>query len=157
LVEEKEMAHTAELNFIKQQGFRDATPSSCELQYSALMFQPRVLAFLVAAALILQSAPLFLVLSALLWWNVTLPGFNPFDALYNRFLARAKGLPRLTPALAPRRFAQGMAASFMLGIGVSLLLEWRVAAWVLEGFLVFALVALILGRFCLGSYILRVA
>jgi len=147
------MPHTAALNFIRQQGFRDASPSSCDFQYSALMFQPRALAFLVAAGLVLQNAALFLILSALLWWNVMLPALNPFDALYNRFFAKPRGLPRLTPALAPRRFAQGMAASFMLGIGLSLFLEWRVAAWVLEGFLVCALVALIFGKFCLGSYI----
>jgi len=46
-----------------------------------------------------------------------------------------------------------MAASFMLGIGVSLLRGWQAAAWTLEGLLILALAALILGKFCLGSYI----
>jgi hypothetical protein len=46
-----------------------------------------------------------------------------------------------------------MAASFMLGIGTTLLLGWTATAYVLEAFLVIALLALILAKFCMGSYI----
>jgi hypothetical protein len=88
-----------------------------------------------------------------LWWNVLLPGLNPFDALYNRLVAEPRNLPRLTPAPAPRRFAQAMAATFNLGIGLSLLLGQMTVAYVLEALLVIALTALIFGRFCLGSYV----
>ncbi len=56
-----------------------------------------------------------------------------------------------SPALPPRRFAQGMAGSFMLAIGVCLLAGWLLAAWILQVFLVVALSTLIFGRFCLGS------
>jgi hypothetical protein len=147
------MPRSAQLNFIQQQGFRDATPAGCEIQYPALMFQPRLIGVIVAVGLILQAPALFLALSAVLWWNVLLPALNPFDALYNTLIAGPKGLPILTPAPGPRRFAQGMAATFMLGIGLSILWERPVAAGVLEGFLVVALVALVFGKFCLGSYI----
>jgi hypothetical protein len=34
---------TAELNFVRQQGLRDATPQSCVYQYPALMWQPRAI------------------------------------------------------------------------------------------------------------------
>jgi len=34
---------TAELNFVRQQGLRDASPEACALQFPALMWQPRVI------------------------------------------------------------------------------------------------------------------
>jgi hypothetical protein len=150
---EEFMERNAQLNFVMQQGFREVSPAGCGFQYAALMWQPRLTAVIVAIGLIWQVAPLFLVMSAILWWNVVFPRWNPFDALYNALAASPPDRPRLTPAPAPRRFSQGMAASFMLGIGASLLMGWTVAAYVLEAFLVVALSALILGKFCLGSYI----
>jgi uncharacterized protein DUF4395 len=121
------------------------------------MWQPRVIGALVAIGLVWQLAPLFLALSAVLWWNVLFPKLNLFDALYNGLIALPPERPRLTTAPAPRRFAQGIAASFMLGIGISLGMGWTIAAYVLEGFLVAALVSLIFGRFCLGSYIFHLS
>ena len=140
-------------NFVKQQGFEQVTGEGCALLYPALMLQPRIVGVVVLVALALQSALLFLVLSALLWWNVLLPEFNPFDGLYNHQIAVRKGLPAIEPARPPRRFAQGMAATFMLLIGICLLAHWQLAAWILQGLLVAALLALIFGRFCLGSYL----
>jgi hypothetical protein len=46
-----------------------------------------------------------------------------------------------------------MAATFMLLIGVSLLQGWQTTAWILEALIAIALLALIFGRFCLGSAI----
>jgi hypothetical protein len=150
----------AQVNFVRQQGFREAQAGSCGFQYGALMWQPRVIGLIVSAALTCQfagmpliTARVFLALSGVLWWNVLFPRLNLFDVLYNALVASPPERPRLAPAPAPRRFSQGMAASFMLGIGASLLMGWTVAAYVLEGFLITALVALIFGRFCLGSYI----
>lgn len=144
---------TAKLNFVRQQGFRDASPEACSYQYPALMWQPRAIGILVLAGLVFQAWPYFLALSAILWWNVVLPHLNPFDALYNRLVANPKGLPRLGPAPAPRRFAQAMAGTFMLVIGTSLLSGWSTLVWALEALLLAALGALIVGRFCLGSYL----
>src|SRR5262249_18465725 len=87
------------------------------------------------------------------WWNVLVPALNPFDRLYGALIGARRGLPPLTPAPAPRRFAQGMAATFTLVIGTSLLAGWSMLAWVLEALLVVALGALIFGKFCLGSYV----
>ena len=147
------MARYSECNFVSQQGFRNTGADTCGSRFSALMFQPKIVGTVVIIALVLQNAPLFICLSAILWWNVLLPALNPFDALYNARIAGPKGLPPLTPAPAPRRFAQGMAATFMLAIGISLLSGWHVAAWILEVLLVAAFSALIFGKFCLGSYI----
>jgi hypothetical protein len=115
------------------------------------MFQPRVIGVLALMGLVSQYGPLFLVLGLALVWNVVLPAWNPFDAVYNRFFASPE--TRLTRAPAPRRFSQGMAACFMLLIGISLLVGWTVAAWVAEGLLVVALIGLNFGKLCLGSYI----
>jgi hypothetical protein len=144
---------TAEVNFVRQQGFRDASPEACSSQYPALMWQPRVIGILSLVGVTFQASPYFLALSALLWWNVALPHRNPFDSVYNHLVAKPKGLPQLGPAPGPRRFAQAMAGTFMLAIGLSLLYGWRSLAWSLEGLLLLALAALIFGRFCLGSYI----
>jgi hypothetical protein len=144
---------TAQINFVRQQGFKDAGSESCVNQYPALMWQPRVIGILVLVGLVTQPWPYFLALSVLLWWNVVLPQLNPFDALYNHLVAKPRGLPRLAPAPAPRRFAQGMAATFMLAIALALFYGWHTVAWALEGLLVVALGALIFGRFCLGSYV----
>jgi hypothetical protein len=46
-----------------------------------------------------------------------------------------------------------MAGTFMLGIGLSLLAGRPALALALETLLVLALGALVLGRFCLGSYL----
>lgn len=86
---------------------------------------------------------------------MALPDLNPFGALYNQLVAKPRGLPRPGPAPSPRRFAQAMAGTFMLGIGLSLS-GWRALAWALEALLLAALGALILGRFCLGSYLFLV-
>ena len=143
----------AHVNFIKQQGFHDASGRTCDFQYPALMFQPRVIGVLTLAGVLLQSSTLFLTLSAVLWWSALMPRLNPFEQLYNGLVARRKGLPVLTVAPSPRRFSQGMAATFMFLIGLSLLAGWRTLAWVFEALLLVALSALIFGSFCLGSYV----
>jgi hypothetical protein len=147
------MAESTELNFVRQQGITDVDAGNCRRQFSGLMFQPRVVAVVVTLGLISQAWPLFVALAALSWWNVVTPSWNPFDALYNRLIAIPRSLPRLTPAPAPRRFAQGMAGTFMLAVGLFLLAGWHTAAYAVEALLVVALSALLFGKFCLGSYI----
>lgn len=144
---------TAELDFIRQQGFREASADSCAYQYPALMWQPRAIGVLVLVGVLLQSWGYFLFLWLLLWWNTAGPRLNPFDVLYNRVVAKPRGLPSVGPAPTPRRFAQLMAGTFMLAIGVALLSGSRGLAWFLEALLLAALGALVFGRFCLGSYV----
>jgi hypothetical protein len=150
------MSHAARMNFVKQQGFQAPDAAECEFRYPAAMFQPRVIGLLVFVGVFLQAWPLFLTLSAVLWWNVLVPALNPFDRFFNAFVADRWRLPHLTPAPAPRRFSQGMAATFMLVIAVSLLAGWRTVAWIMEALLLVALSALIFGRFCLGSYVFHI-
>jgi len=140
-------------NFILQQGLSEAPGASCAGQYSAFQFQPRVMVVAVLGAVILQVPWVFLALAGILWWNALMPRWNPFDALYNRTLARRPGGIPLPPAPPPRRFSQGMAGTFLLAIGISLVLGWHTTALVLEGLLLGALAALALGGFCLGSFI----
>ena len=46
-----------------------------------------------------------------------------------------------------------MAAAFNLSAGLCLLQGWTMTSWVLQGFLVVAFLALLLGKFCLGAWI----
>ena len=51
----QESRKTAELNFVRQQGFEDASPEACVHQYPALMLQPRVTGILILIGLVLQA------------------------------------------------------------------------------------------------------
>lgn len=94
------MSFSAERNFFEQQGFRDAAADSCGFIFPALMFQPKVIGILVVIGLILQNWLFFVILSAVLWWNVLVPDLNPFDALYNRLIgARCPDLRQILPGV----------------------------------------------------------
>jgi Domain of unknown function (DUF4395) len=150
------MLSPAVRNFMKQQGFGEEADSICDMHFSGLYFQPRIVGPLVVLGIILQSPRLFFVLSAILWWNVAFPKWNPFELFYNRVIAGPRGKPLLSPAPPARAFAQGMAAAFLLLAGLALTAGWLVAAWILEGFVVIAFAALLFGKFCLGAYIFHV-
>ena len=147
-------------NFMRQQGFAEESPDACNMHFTGLYFQPRIVFPAVIVGIVLHvagmavpAAALFFVLSALLWWNVTFPALNPFENLYNRALALPRGKTPLTPAPGPRRFAQAMAAAFTLIVGIAILEGWNVTAYVFEAFLAVAFSALLFGKFCLGAYI----
>src|SRR6266496_3897411 len=144
---------TLKRNFILQQGLLEPPVASCPVQYSAPLFQPRVVGLVVLVAVALQEPRIFLALGAVLWWSALVPRLNPFDALYNRILAPRPGGFALPPAPGPRRFAQGMAGTFALAIAVCLVLRWNATAIVLEGLLILAVGALVFGGFCLGSLV----
>ena len=139
-------------NFMKQQGFAEEADSACDMHFSGLYFQPRIMGPLVVIAIFLQSPIFFFALSALLWWNAAFAKWNPFEMFYNRVIAGPRGKPLLSPASPPRAFAQAMAAAFTLLAGAALLARWIVTAWILEAFLVMAFSALLFGKFCLGAY-----
>jgi len=161
------MASPAIRNFMKQQGFADEPSALCDMHFAGLYFQPRIVGSLLVVGIILHvagyvrgatelirySMVLFFALSAVLWWNVIVPSLNPFEVFYNRVFALPKGRAPLTPAPGPRRFAQAMAAAFMLIVGVALLQGRNLTAWVFEAFLVAAFSMLLFGKFCLGAYI----
>jgi uncharacterized protein DUF4395 len=154
------MASQVVRNFMKQQGFAEEPPATCDMHFSGLYFQPRIVGSLVVVGIVLHavgliwySSALFFALSAVLWWNVTVPELNPFERFYNAKIAAPRGQTTLPPAPGPRRFAQAIAAAFMLIVGVALLQGWTVTTWVFEVFLVAAFSALLFGKFCLGAYI----
>jgi len=154
------MASQVVRNFMKQQGFAEEPSVTCDMHFTGLYFQPRIVFPLVLIGIVLHltglitySAALFFVLSAVLWWNVALPALNPFERFYNAVIAAPRGKTLLPPAPGPRRFAQGMAAAFMLVVGVSLLQGWTIVAYIFEAGLVAAFSMLLFGKFCLGAYI----
>lgn len=140
-------------NFIVQQGLPEPATESCPLQYSALLFQPRIVGLVVLLGVLLKSTMIFFGLAGVLWWSALLPDLNPFDAIYNRSVAGESGHIALSSAPAPRRFAQGMAGGFALAIGASLLYERWVMAIALQVLLLLAVGALVFGSFCSGSFV----
>lgn len=147
------MTTSARVNFVRQQGFRDASPSECAPQYSSLLFQPRIVGVVILVGLWFQPWWLFAGLAALLWWNTLAPRLNPFDALYNSLLAGSGGRLEMPTAPPPRRFAQGMAATLATIIAVALLAGRHAVVGAAEALLVGAFVALLFGKFCLGAYL----
>jgi hypothetical protein len=139
----------SEIQFIRQQGFSTVHPD--HRLYVALMFQPRTIACVMLLGLVLQSAWLFLALSAVVWWGTLFPTRNLFDAAYNRLIAYPRDLPPLGAAPAPRRFAQAMAATVSLAIGAALLSGATVTAWVFEGLFAVGTMAVVLGRVCAAA------
>jgi Domain of unknown function (DUF4395) len=151
------MQEKAKRNFILQQGFGEPSPASCSRQYAALHFQPRVVFVWVLIAIVFQFPPVFYVLGAVLLWSVLVPKLNPFDAVYN--LTQRKnpmGMFYLSPAPPPRRTAQAMAGGFALACGLLIHFGLSTAAYVVEAFFVAAVLALVLGAFCFGSFVYQV-
>jgi Domain of unknown function (DUF4395) len=138
----------SKVDYVRQQGF---TTEGCQDGlYSALMFQPRVIGGVVTLGIILHSPWVFLVLSAMLWWNAIVPTHNPFDAFYNHMMAD----PRqrfLSAAPPPRRFAQGMGGTFAMLIALMLFAELSLAAWLVEGVFAAAVAVVTFGRLCAGA------
>jgi hypothetical protein len=144
----------SKIQFIRSQGFLHEDPD--DQLYSALMLQPRIVGAFTVIGVLLQSPWVFLALSAALFWSALVPRLSLFDAIYNYVVAHPRDLAPLEAAPAPRRFAGGLAAMFMSAIGVALVTGARGAAWVLEGVLAIAVVAVVFGRSCAGAELYNV-
>jgi hypothetical protein len=144
---------TADRNFILQQGYESPAGVSCMRLSSALRFQPRAVGLIAAVGTIEQSPAVFAALAALLGAGALWPRWNPFDFVYNQTLGLRAGAPALGPAPMPRRFAQGLAATFCIAIIACLTSGHSIAAWAIQAALLLAVVALVVGRFCFGSFV----
>lgn len=138
---------------MRQQGFPEETNPSCGMHFAGLNYQPRIVAAFIVAGIIFRSPAMFLALSAILWWSAIVPAYNPFEIFYNRVVAARRETILLTSAPAPRRFAQGMAATMTLIVALALWQRWEVTAAIFEGLFVAAIAALLFGRFCVGAYV----
>jgi hypothetical protein len=138
-------------DFIRLQGF---TTDGCQDGlYSALMFQPRVIAGVIISGVILQSPWVFLALSTVLWWSVLVPRRNAFDAFFNRVMADPTRLAVLPAAPPPRQFSQAMAGTFAMVIAMTLFAGASHAAWLFEGVFVAASMSVVVRRFCVPAYV----
>ena len=126
------MGNAVKRNFILQQGFGDPAPAACPFQYSALVFQPKIVLIGIIAGILFQSPAVFAVLGALLWWSALFPKLNPFSALYNRTIGRRPGTFRLGPAPASRRGAETEAGATALSISLLIHAGFVLAAYVVE-------------------------
>ena len=139
-------------HFVLQQGLAAPGPGACTVLAGALLFQPRVIGGIVIVLTVLQYAPGFLVLAGLLWWSALFPPWNPFEAVYRVLTRKNPGAATLPLAAPPRRFAQTLAGTTAALIGLAILGSQGIAAYALEAFLLVALAALSIGRFCFGSF-----
>jgi Domain of unknown function (DUF4395) len=141
----------SKVDFIRQQGF---TTAGCQDGlYSALMFQPRVIAGVAIAGVVLQSPWIFLALSAVSWWSALVPSHNLFDAFFNHVMADPMRLAAMPAAPPPRRFAQAMAATFAMCIAITLFRRASHAAWLLESAFVAASMSVVVRRFCMPAHV----
>ena len=139
------------VDFIRQQGF---TTEGCQDGlYSALMLQPRVIAAVVIAGVVLQSPWMFLTLATVLWWSALVPNHNPFDAFFNHVMADPMRLAAMPAAPPPRRFSQAAAATIAMSIAMSLFTGASHAAWLFEGVFVAGSMSVVVRRFCLPAYV----
>lgn len=145
--------NAAKRNFILQQGFENPAPAVVPLQYSALVFQPRIVLAVVVAGILFQSQTAFAALGTLLVWSSLFPKLNPLSALYNWTLGRRPGAFRLGPAPAPRRAAERMAGVFALTCALLIYAGFAQAAYAAQTiFLAAALAVEILGL-CPGTFV----
>jgi len=144
--------NAAKRNFILQLGFEDPAPAVLPLQYSALVFQPKVVLVGVIAGLLFHSSAIFASLGALLWWSALFPKSNPFNAVYNRTIGSWPGAFRLGPSPAPRRGAETEAGAMALTIALLIQAGFSLAANVVGAILLAAALAVLFGSFCFGSF-----
>src|SRR4026208_1311681 len=139
----------SKVDFVRQPGF--ATGGCQDGLYSALIFQPRVIAGVVISGVVVQSPWLFLALATVLWWSVLVPSHNPFDAFFNDVMADPMRLAAMPAAPPPRRFSQAIAATFAMSIAMTLFTGASHAAWLMEGVVVARSVGVVVRRVCLPA------
>ena len=144
--------NAAKRNFILQLGFEDPAPAVVPLQYSALVFQPKVVLIGVIAGILFQSSAIFAALGALLWWSALFPKLNPFNALYNRTIGSRPRAFRLGLSPAPRRGAETEAGAIALTCALLIHAGFSLAAYVVGAILLAAALAVLFGSFCFGSF-----
>jgi hypothetical protein len=147
------IAQGAKRNFILQQGLPEPEEQALEMQYSALQFQPRTVGLVVLIGILVQSPAIFLLLAVALWWGGLVPRWNPFDIVYNVTFGKFPGAYQLNPAPAPRRFAGEMSGTFALVIGIFLLMDWTVPAYVVETIFAFGVISSVFRKFCLPAFV----
>jgi hypothetical protein len=144
--------NAAKRNFILQLGFEDPAPAVLPLQYSALVFQPKVVLIGVVVGILFQSPAIFAALGALLWWSALFPKLNPLNALYNRTIGSRPRAFRLGSSPAPRRGAETEAGAVALTSALLIHAGFSLASYVVEAIFLAASMGVIIGSFCLGSF-----
>jgi Domain of unknown function (DUF4395) len=147
------IGNAAKRNFILQQGFEDPAPAACPRQYSALVFQPKIVLIGVVAGILFQSQTVFAVLCAFLWWSALFPKLNPFRALYNRILGSQPEAFRLAPSPAPRRAAETEAGTVALTSALLIHSGLSLAAYIVETVFLAAGLAVLIGSLCTGTLV----
>src|SRR5947207_14045000 len=105
------MARSAVVNFMKQQGFTPEPPDRAALRFKGLQFQPTIVGSMMLVGILTQSPAIFLLFSALLCLYVLVPAANPFVNVYHRFFENPHVRPVSMSVRVPLWYDMGSAAS----------------------------------------------
>jgi hypothetical protein len=146
---------------LESQGFtRVSDDREAVLLARAARFQPQATLALLVAGVALVAAGLvstsfgaawFGVLAALAWLAVAVPATNVFDRLWDLVATRIAGWPGVRPPPAPRRFSQGIAATFLTTIALLFAASAATAAFVVSGIMAVAASLAAFADVCVGS------
>jgi hypothetical protein len=140
---------------LTSQGFSIGEEAEAVALSRAARFQPATTLLLVIAGLLLPAGQIawFGTLAVLGWLAVAWPKVNVFDRLWGLVVTPLIGWPGLGPPPAPRRFSQGMAATFLTLVTTFFALGWPNAALGTGVVMCVAAAAVTFGDLCLGSMI----
>jgi hypothetical protein len=104
-----------------------------------------------------SPAAWFGALAALAWLAVAVPTTNVFDRFWDLAVRPLTGWPGLGPPPTPRRFSQGIAATFLTTIAVLFGLGLATPAFVVSGVMAVAASLAAFANVCIGSAVYNVA
>lgn len=147
---------------LESQGFSAADDSRTTGLARAAAFQPRATLALLLLGVGLAvtgvvpavfPAAWFGVLAGLAWLAVAVPATNVFDRFWDLAVRPITGWAGVDATPAPRRFSQGIAASFLTTVAVLFGLGLGTPALVVAGIMACAASLASFADFCLGSAI----
>lgn len=117
-----------------------------------LRLSPALCTILIGLGTALAFAPLLWVMVAFAGLGAIFPT-HPFDLIYNYGLRYLSGTKRLPPNGAPRRFACGLAAAWLVGTALAFQVGVLWLGYVLGGLLTAVGLLVTLTHFCIPSII----
>lgn len=143
---------TTALDRLDAQGYVNVDRQTLREVEPWLRWSPVFCAIIMATGTALASPPILWGLAVAAALGAVLPS-HPFDYVYNFGVRRLTRTPPLPPNGAPRRFACGMAAVWLVATGAAFAADLTILGYVLGGML--TTVAALVGttHFCIPSLI----
>jgi hypothetical protein len=136
------------------QGFDDVGDRDLSRAEPWLRLTPALCGLIVAIGTVLAAPWVFLALAPVAAFGAAFP-VHPFDLFYNRGLLHLTRTPPLPTNGAPRRFACGVAAVWMIAIGVSFAVGAPIAGYALGALMTAVITLVSTTHICIPSMIYR--